>query len=314
MHTFSALGGKLVTVIGGSGFIGTHLAQQLLGAGVRLRVACRHTEHAQQIKPLGEVGQVQLARLDVTRPEQLARAIAGSDAVVNLAGAFSGNLDAVQGTGAGRIAAAAREAGAAALVHVSAIGADSAGATAYARSKAAGEEAVLAAFPAATVLRPSVVFGGDDQFLNLFARLIAAFPVMPVFAPTAQLQPVFVDDLAQAIAATLADPQKHGGTIFELGGPEVVTMADLNRRIALVCGRDPLFLDLPDAASSAIASLTGWFPGAPLTRQQWLLLKAGNTVSGTLPGLAELGIAARPLGLFLDRWMQPFRKHGRFGR
>ncbi len=314
MSIGEALHGKLVTVVGGSGFLGIHLAQQVLARGARLRVACRNPEHAFRILPLGHIGQVQLARADVTRAESLDRVLAGSDAVVNLAGAFTGNLDAVQGSGAGAVAAAARAAGARAFVHVSAIGADPDGATPYARSKAAGEAAVLSAFPSAIVLRPSAVFGGDDRFLNMFARLIASFPVMPVFAPSARLQPVFVDDVALAIAAALAAPVPHGGKIFELGGPEAMTMADLNHRIAAASNRTPQFVEVPDALSAAFATLTGWLPGAPLTRQQWLLLKAGNTVSGALPGLEELGVAARPLGLFLDRWMQPYRKHGRFAK
>lgn len=306
------LSGKLVTVLGGSGFVGRHLAQELLARGARLRVACRRTEVAGRIKPLGNLGQVQLARCDMSDPESLARVIAGSDLVVNLVGAFSGDLDAVQGRGAGLAAAAAARAGASAFVHVSAIGADAEGATAYARSKAAGEAAVLAAFPAATVLRPSVLFGPDDKFLNLLGGLIALFPVIPVFAPKARLQPLFVDDLAAAIGNALADPAAHGGKTFELGGPEQISMLDLNQRIAAAAERQVLLAPLPDALSGLIAALTGWLPGAPLNRQQWLLLQAGNAASGKLPGITALGITARPLGLFLDRWMVQYRKHGRF--
>ena len=193
--TGTSLEGKLVVLVGGSGFFGTHLAQELLNAGARLRIASRNPERAFKLKPLANLGQVQFARCDMTRPESLARVLAGADAVVNLVGAFTGNLDAVQGQGAGTLARLAREAGAAAFVHVSAIGADAEGATAYARSKAAGEAAVLAAFPQATVLRPSVLFGSDDNFVNMFAGL-SALPVLPVFAPGAKLQPLFVDDAA----------------------------------------------------------------------------------------------------------------------
>lgn len=303
--------GRTVALVGGSGFLGTRLAQVLLARGARLRIACRRPERAQHIKPLGNLGQVQFARIDLTDPGSLDRVLAGADAVVNLVGAFTGDLDAVQGAGAGRLAASARAADAQAFVHVSAIGADPDGITAYARSKAAGEAAVLAAFPRASVVRPSVLFGGDDHFINLFAGLIAAFPALPVFAPTARLQPLSVDDAAQALAAALANPARHGATTFEIGGPEAITVLELNRRIAAAQGRKPLFVQLPDAVSSAFAALTGWLPGAPLTRQQWLLLKAGNTVSGSLPGLAELGVAPRPLGLFLEGWMQRFRRPGR---
>lgn len=307
------LSGKLVVLLGGSGFFGRHVAQELLARGARLRIASRHPERAYALKPLGNLGQVQFARCDVTQADGLAAAVAGADAVVNLVGAFAGDLDALQGKGAGRIAAAAAAAGASAFVHVSANGADNASDVPYARTKAEGEAAVLAAFPQATVLRPSVMFGPDDNFVNMFARLISLMPVLPVFGSEAPFQPVFVDDAAAGVAAALADPASHGGKTYEAMGPEVITMGDLNRRIAKAQGRAPLFAELPDFASEGFATLTGWLPGAPMSRGQWKLLKAGNVASGALPGLKELGIQPRPLGLFLDRWMVPYRKHGRFG-
>ncbi|MDL2351872.1 MAG: SDR family NAD(P)-dependent oxidoreductase [Pseudomonadota bacterium] len=306
------LADKLVVVVGGSGFVGRHLAQELLSRGARLRVVSRNPERAAALKPLGNLGQVQLLRADLTRIESLLQVLDRADAVVNLAGAFVGDLDAVMGRGAGTLAAAAKAAGARAFVHVSAIGADPEGSTAYARAKAAGEAAVLAAFPGATVLRPSVLFGQDDQFVNMFAGLSAMLPVLPVFGPSAQLQPLLVDDLALAICAALEGPAAHGGKTFELGGPEVVTMGELNRRIAKAAGRAPVFAELPDMASAAFARLTGWLPFAPLTRQQWLLLKAGNVASGALPGCAALGVTPRAMGLFLDKWLVRYRKHGRF--
>ena len=306
------LADKLVVVMGGSGFVGRHLAQELLSRGARLRVVSRNPERAAALKPLGGLGQVQLLRADLTRSDTLPHVLAGADAVVGLAGTFAGDLDAVMGSGAGALAAAAKAAGVKAFVHVSAIGADADGSTAYARAKAAGEAAVLAAFPTASVLRPSVLFGQDDQFINMFARLSAMLPVLPVFGPEAKLQPLLVDDLSLAICAALEAPATHGGKTFELGGPEVVTMGELNRRIAAAAGRAPVFADLPDAVSAAFATLTGWLPFAPLSRSQWLLLKAGNVASGTLPGCAALGITPRPLGLFLDRWLVRYRKHGRF--
>ena len=306
------LADKLVVVVGGSGFVGRHLAQELLSRGARLRVVSRNPERAAALKPLGNLGQVQLLRADMARPGTLPQVLAGADAVVGLAGTFAGDLDAVMGRGAGELAVAAKAAGARAFVQVSAIGADPEGATAYARAKAAGEAAVLAAFPGATVLRPSVLFGPDDKFVNMFAGLAASLPVLPVFGPSATLQPLLVDDLALAICAALEDPATHGGKTFELGGPEVVTMGELNRRIAHAAERTPVLVELPDAASAVFATLTGWLPFAPLSRQQWLLLKAGNVVSGTLPGCKALGITPRGLGLFLDRWLVRYRKHGRF--
>lgn len=309
----NALRDKLVVLVGGSGFFGTHLAQELLARGARLRIASRHPERAFRIKPLGNLGQVQFARVNVTRPETVAPVLAGADAVINLVGAFSGDLDALQGSGAGRIAALAKAAGANAYVHISAIGADAEGVTGYALSKAAGEAAVRGAFPAATIMRPSVLFGPDDKFVNLFAGLIAALPALPVFGPEAQLQALFVDDAAAAVAEALAAPGAHGGKTYELAGPEAITMLDLHQRIAAAQHRKRILLPLPDAVSAAFAALTGWLPGAPLSRDQWLLLKAGNVASGKLPGMKQLGIAPRPLGLFLDKWMVQYRKHGRFG-
>ena len=308
-----SLNGKVVTVLGGGGFFGRHLAQELLARGARLRIASRNPQRAFQIRPLGGLGQVQFVRCDVTRPATLPPVLAGSDAVVNLVGAFDGDLDAVQGRGAGCLAEMARDAGAQAFVHVSAIGADADSRIDYARTKAEGEAAVRAAFPAATILRPSLLFGPDDRFIAMFARLIQALPALPVFGPDAKLQPLFVDDAAQAVAAALADPAAHGGRTFELAGPDVLTMLDLHRRIAAAQDRHRGFIELPDAVSGAIASATGWLPGAPITADQWALLKAGNVASGEYPGLAELGVTPRPLGLYLDRWMVQFRKHGRFG-
>ena len=307
------LQGKIVTVLGGTGFFGKHLAQELLARGARLRIASRNPERAYRLKPLGNLGQTALTRCDVTRPETLASALAGSDAVINLVGAFNGDLDAVQGEGAGRIAKAARKAGAKAFVHVSAIGADAESPIDYARTKAEGENAVRAAFPNATILRPSLLFGPDDNFVMMFAGLIQSMPALPVFGPDAGLQPVFIDDAAEAAATAISQPGKHGGRVYELGGPEVLTMLELNQRIAKAQHRKRSFIALPDTIGGGIAALTGWLPGAPITTDQFELLKAGSVVSGTLPGFEDMGIAPKPLGLFLDRWMVRFRKHGRFG-
>jgi len=305
--------GKIVTVLGGSGYVGRHVAQELLGRGARLRIASRNPQKAYSVRPLGNLGQVQFARVDVTRPETLAAVLAGADAVVNLVGAFAGNLDALQGKGAGRIAAAAQAAGASAFVHVSALGSDAESGIDYSRTKAEGEDAVRAAFPSATILRPSLMFGPDDAFVMMFGNLIARLPALPVFAPEARLQPVFVDDVAEAIANALCDSGRYGGRTFELAGPEVITMLELNRRIAAAQGRSRTFAALPDAVGGLIASATGWLPGAPITSDQFKQLQAGSVATGAVPGIEALGVSPRPLGLFLDRWMVRFRKHGRFG-
>jgi len=307
------LEGRLVALVGGSGFFGTHLAQELLSRGARVRVCSRHPERAYRLKPLGLLGQTQFVAVDVLKPQTLAKALIGIDAVVNLVGAFAGDLDSLQGKGVARVAQAAAAAGTSAFVHVSALGADAASDVPYARTKAEGEAAAFAAFPSATVVRPSILFGEDDNFLNMFGNLMARLPVLPVFGPAARLQPIFVDDAAEAVGNALADPQTHGGRTYELAGPEVISMGELNRRIAKATGRTPVLAELPDGVSAAFAALTGWLPGAPMSTDQWKLLKAGNFATGTLPGIEGLGVTARPLGLFLDRWMTRYRKFGRFG-
>lgn len=303
------LDGKLVAVVGGSGFLGNHVAQALLSRGARVRIASRHPEKAWRLKPLAQLGQLQFARCDATRPASAAAAVAGADAVVNLVGTFAGDVHAAICGSAQNLARAADAAGCAAFVHVSAIGADAESPAGYARAKADAEAAVLAAFPRATIVRPSVLFGEDDNFVRMFARLIAALPVLPVFGPHAEFQPLLVDDAACAIANALADPARHGGRTYEIAGPEPVTMRALHEAIAAAQNRKRFFINVPDAASALFAAL----PGTPMNGDQWTLLKAGNRPSGKLPGMKELGVTPRPLGLFLDRWMVRHRKHGRFG-
>jgi len=297
--------GEWVAITGGSGFIGRHVAEHLLRGGARVRIISRHPERQWAARVLGDLGCVEFARADVSDVSSLERAFSGIGAVVNLVGAFGGNLDAVQGRGVSGIATAARRAGAEAFVHVSAIGADAASRVAYARTKAEGEQAAFGAFPKATILRPSVVFAGDDNFLNMFARmmrLVAGLPVpnvLPVFVPEGRLQPVFAGDVALAVAAALGDSVRHGGRTYELGGPEVVTMLDLNRRIAGAAGTQTRFLPMPDALAAMFAAL----PATPISRDQIALLKAGNTVAQGARTLADLGVQARPMGLFLKRWL-----------
>lgn len=304
------LNGKLVTVVGGSGFVGDHVVQALLGRGARVRVASRHPERAFRLRPLAQLGQLQFTRCEATSTQSAAAAVAGADAVVNLVGTFAGDLMRTICGSARNLAEAATAAGCTAFVHVSAIGADAGAAAGYARAKGESERAVLAAFPSATILRPGALFGEDDTFVNLFARLIGLLPVVPVFAPRAPLQPLFVEDAAAAVVAALANPAAHGGKTYEIAGPETVTMLELNQRIAASQNRRRSFVPVPDG----LAALFALLPGTPMNRDQWALLKAGNLPSGTLPGLRQLGITARPLGLFLDRWMIRYRQHGRFSQ
>lgn len=308
MATPDPLRNSLITLLGGSGFLGRYVAQELLRRGARLRVAGRNPDRALALKPLANLGQLQTGRCNILDRREVEAAISGSDAVVNLVGSFSGDQKALMGDAAGQVAETARAAGARALVHVSAIGADANSPAAYGRAKALGETLVMRAFAQATILRPSVVFAEDDNFINMFAGLIQTLPVLPVFAPDARLQPVFADDVAEAVAIALADPASHGGKTYELGGPVTMSMMELNRRIAAAQHRRRRFISMPDAASALFAAM----PLTPMSRDQWALLKQGNCVSGEFPGFDALGITPRPLELFLDKWMERYRQHGRF--
>lgn len=303
----------LITIFGGGGFLGRHITQHLTAAGARVRIAQRNIRIAQDVKPLGNLGQTQLVAADITKPESVARAVHGADAVINLVGILKGDFDAIHHVGAGNVAKAAAAAGCASLVHVSAIGADASSKSAYGRSKADGEAAVRAAFPTATILRPSIVFGREDQFVNRFAGLIAALPVVPVIGGKAKFQPVYVDDVAEAVTMSVADPARFGGQLFELGGPEAISMAELNARIAKEIGVDASFIAMPDGLSSLMAGLTGWLPGAPITRDQWAMLQTDNVVAPGSSGLEDFGITPTPMAAVIGDYLVRFRKHGRFG-
>jgi NADH dehydrogenase len=300
--------GKLITIFGGGGFLGRYVAQTLLGQGARVRVACRNANSANHIKPLGNLGQVQLMEADVRKPASVARAVADADAVVNLVGSFA-DMNAVQNIGAGVVAKAAADAGVKALVHISAIGADTNSAAEYGQSKAGGEAAVHAAFPSAVILRPSIVFGREDQFINRFAGLIRMLPVVPVIGAATRFQPVFVGDVAKAVAAALAH---QDGRVLELGGPEIFSMMELNQWIATAIGRAPLFVEVPDIAAKMLAKGTGWMPGAPITEDQYKMLGSDNVVTGT-DGLAAYSIVPTPIDVIAADWLDIYRKHGRFG-
>ena len=300
--------GKLITIFGGGGFLGRYVAQTLLGQGARVRVACRNANSAIHIKPLGNLGQVQLMEADVRKPASVARAVRDADAVINLVGSFA-DMNAVQNIGAGVVAKAAADAGVKALVHISAIGADAHSNAEYGQSKAGGEAAVHAAFPAAVILRPSIVFGREDQFINRFAGLIRMLLVVPVIGAATRFQPVFVGDVAKAVAAALAH---QDGRVLELGGPEIFSMMELNRWIAKAIGRAPLFVEVPDIAAKMLAKGTGWMPGAPITDDQYKMLGSDNVVTGT-DGLAAYAIVPTPIDVIAADWLDIYRKHGRFG-
>ncbi len=307
---------KLYTIFGGSGFIGRYVVQALAKTGARIRVVARDPHLAAHVKPLAALGQLDIVRGDILDAASVARALDGADGAVNLVGilkeSYGYGFDAIHVAGARAVAVAAGAAGLEALVHVSAIGADPDSTSAYGRSKGEGEEAVRAAFPKATILRPSIVFGPEDDFLNRFAGLMRLAPVMPVVAGDTRFQPVYVVDVAQAVAAALADPAAHGGRIYWLGGPTVISMRELLQWIARETGRKPSFIDVPDGIAGALARLTGWLPGAPITADQWRMLQSDNIVADGAAGLAALGVEPTPMTAVAPSWLVRFRPYGRF--
>lgn len=300
---------RLVTLIGGGGFLGRYVAQELYSAGARVRIAQKRPRDAWFLKPLGGLGQTQFVAADVARPDTIARAIEGSDAVVNLAGTFGSAMAKVHVDGARNVGDAARQAGVQALVHISALGADPDSRSAYGRSKAQGERALREAFPAATILRPSVLFGREDAFVNRFAAMIANAPVVPILRADARFQPAYVTDVAAVAVKALADPTRHGGQIYTLGGPDVLTLRALYRWIAGAIGRDAHFVELPDALGGLVAMI----PGTPITSDQWRMLQQDNVVPAGAEGFARFGITPTPLATVAPAWLVRFRRHGRFG-
>ena len=304
---------RLVTLFGGGGFLGRYVAQELLKAGARVRIAQRDPAEAWFLKPLGGLGQTQFVATDITRPDSARRAAAGSNAVINLVGILKGDFARIHVDGASNIAAAARAAGADALVQVSAIGADPQSPSAYGRSKAEGETAARTPFPTVTVIRPSVLFGREDQFVNRFARMAQMLPVVPVIRPQAKLQPAWVADVARAVAVAAMQPGAHGARTYELGGPQTLSMFELNRWIAEAIGRERPIVALPDEAARLIARLGGWLPGAPITWDQWLMLQRDNVVREGAEGFEAFGISPAPLAAIAPSWLVQYRRHGRFG-
>lgn len=306
----------LVVIVGGSGFVGRYVVQELARTGVRMRVVVRTPEAAAFLRPLGAVGQIQLVGGNVSDAAGLGRAFENATAGVNLVGilAESGKqrFDAVQAKGAGNVARAAAAAGVAAFVQVSAIGADAASPARYAQTKAAGEAAVHAALPHATILRPSIIFGPEDQFINRFAQLARTLPVVPVVAGATRFQPVYVLDVAQAVAAALADPAQFGGKIFELGGPTRYAFREIIAWILREIRVGKPLVEVPALIAKAMARAGDFVPGAPMTFDQWTMLQTDNIATG--PGLAAFGISPTPLESVAPRYLERYRSGGRFHR
>jgi len=303
---------RLVTLFGGGGFLGRYVAQALFKTGARVRIVQRDPRAAFFLKPLAGLGQIQFVAADLLDAERVAAAAQGSHDVVNLVGILKGDFEAVHVEGARNVARAAAAAGAEAFVQVSAIGADPDAPSAYARSKGEGEAAVRSAFPGATIVRPSLVFGREDNFVNRFAGLAALSPVLPVIRGAMRMQPVYSGDVARAIAAAALEPRIHGGKTYELGGPQVMTMRELMQWICRTTGRDRTLLDIPDPIAAIAARATGWLPGAPITRDQYLMLCRDNVVAPGAEGLEAFGISKTPLAAVSEGWLTRYRKHGRF--
>lgn len=311
---------KLVTIFGGSGFVGRYVARRMANAGWRVRVAVRDPNLAMFVKPYGVVGQVEPLFCNI-RDDASVRAVThDADAVVNCVGVLDetgkNTFKAVQAEGAGRIARIAAEEGVGQLVHISAIGAQAASASAYGRTKAAGEAAVLAAFPGAMILRPSVIFGSEDQFFNRFAGMSRLGPALPIVGAATRFQPVYVDDVAQAAVLGVLG-QAHG--VYELGGPEVRTFRALMEQMLAVIHRRRLVVNIPFGVARAMAFgfdlgriATGGLVRGPLTADQVRNLAVDNIVGPDAQGFAALGITPTALAAVLPDYLWRFRPSGQF--
>jgi NADH dehydrogenase len=303
---------RVVTLFGGGGFVGRYVAQQLYKTGARVRIAQFDARKAFFLKPLGNLGQTQFAAVDVRNPAQVAEAIKGSDAVVNLVGVLKGDFDGLHVRGARNVAEAAAAAGVGSLVQVSAIGADPDSPSHYGRSKGEGEQAVRSAFPGATIVRPSIVFGREDNFVNRFAGMTRMLPFLPVIRGGVKFQPVFASDLGKVIMHAALEPRAHAGKVYEIGGPQVLTMRELMEWIGKATGYSRPLIDVPDPVARGMARAFGWAPGAPITWDQWLMLQRDNVPAPGAPGLRAFGISGTPLAAVSEGWLTSYRRNGRF--
>lgn len=325
----SGTNSKLVTVFGGSGFVGRHVVRALAKRGYRVRAAVRRPDLAGHLQPLGVVGQIHAVQANLRYADSVQRAVDGADAVVNLVGILQEqgrqSFDAVQADGARAVAMAAAQAGIGNLVHMSAIGADASSASEYARTKATGEAAILAHVPGAVIMRASIIFGPEDGFFNRFASLARMLPVLPlVGGGETRFQPVYVGDVAEAIARAV-DGAVAGGRIYELGGPEQKTFKELLAFVCEVTGRKRLLATLPFPLASLQAGVLefvdkltlGLLPDAiKMTRDQVILLKSDNVLSDEAVAqgrtLEGLGITPMSIEAIVPGYLWRFRKSGQF--
>ncbi|MCK7613677.1 complex I NDUFA9 subunit family protein [Roseibium sediminicola] len=315
----TALNGKLVTVFGGSGFLGRHIVQALARRGHRVRAAVRRPDLATHLQPLGAPGQIMPVQANLRYRWSVDRAVIGADAVVNCVGilAPSGkqSFDAVQSFGPRAIAEAARGAGLDRVTHISAIGADADSTSAYARSKAMGEAGILETLPESIILRPSIVFGPEDDFFNKFADMARFAPVLPLLGGgDAKFQPVYVCDVAEAVARAV-DGELNPGT-YELGGPEVKSFRECLEDMLAVTRRKRTLLPIPFPVASAMGKVFQMFPMAPFTADQVELLKTDNVVSDAAKSdgrtLEGIGIKPATLAAVLPTYLERYREHGQY--
>ncbi|HEX7391116.1 MAG TPA: complex I NDUFA9 subunit family protein [Acidiphilium sp.] len=304
---------RIATVFGASGFIGRYVVKNLADRGFIVRAATRTPERCMALRPLGRVGQIVPLYAPLGNEADMTRAIEGADSVINLVGIIAerrpGDFDRIHHHGAGALARIAAEAGVRAFVHVSALGADPAARSRYASTKGLGEAVVRSTFPGAVILRPSVVFGPEDRFLNLLGRMAALFPILPVFEGATRFQPVYAGDVAAAVLAGLdrADTQ---GRIFELGGPDIRSFRDLIDEVLVETRRHRTLVTVPRWLAMLEASVLEHLPGRMLTRDQLLLLRRDNVVAEGSMGLEALGITPTPMRLVVPDYLRRYRPAG----
>jgi NADH dehydrogenase len=305
---------QLITIFGGSGFVGRHVVAKLAKTGARIRVAVRNPNLASRVFPMGDPGQIVAVRCNLADEAQVAAAVRGADTVINLVGILyesgSQRFGAIQAEGAGNAARAAKTAGVKTFVQMSAIGADPESQSAYARTKAEGEALVREHFPGALILRPSIIFGPEDGFFNRFAAIATWSPLLPLFGGgDKKMQPVFVGDVAEALARAL----NRGETgVFELGGPRAYTFRELMDYVRGETGLRPWLVPAPYGVGKVFAYFAEFLPTPPVTRDQIELLKADNVATPGARGLAELGIAPTPVESIVPSYLYMYRKAGQF--
>ncbi len=311
----------IVTIFGGSGFVGRYIARRMARAGWRVRIAVRRPNEALFTQTYGVVGQVKPILANIRDDASVAAAVAGASAVVTSVGILSASgkqtFDAVQAEGAGRVARAAADAGVSSLVHISAIGADAESESVYSRTKGEGEANVLSALPNAVILRPSIIFGTEDEFFNRFGGMAAISPVLPVVGADTLFQPVFVDDVAKAAENAITQAMPSG--IYELGGPDVASFRTLMERMLEIIHRRRLIVSVPFFLARIMGNVNDglrWISGgllpAFLTADQVKTLREDNVASDSLPGLAELGVTPTSMGPVLEEYLVPYRPYGQY--